>query len=485
MQGFGGKFGEKICTELSVQHMADLLTFSKDELQKRYDEKNGQWLYNLARGIDLENIVTPRLIPKSISCSKMFPRHNAIGDVSTLKHWMHEIIKDVVERIQQDELENNRRAKQMVVSFSQTIKNVDTSSSRAMNITAIDEEKIVNDAINVIKKNTTKFLKSDDANCLNNPIKYLGFNVCKFDSLDKRSNSIGDLFAKGQKKGGPAVAEARGKVSLENECGPKIPYDSNNGESSSSFLSKYHVEFRVDDTDLSDEESVEDEGYTTIMTNRTDQNKLEHSTDLANQSTLSNKSYMQTYAEFYSPANVVKVQCKQCDKMIAESEIQVHTDGHLAFQINEEQRTEFHNQLKRPPPHVSKTPIKKKQKTAATKKTETSSIQKYFVKKQETSPQPSTSTVENVEMEKCTECSKEIPIVELFEHMDFHAAKRLHDELTKTDIEASRPNDNSTGEKSLSSNKRSSHKIKKSDKLNANVKNTAVRNITTFFQNYQ
>lgn len=480
VQGLGGKWGEKICTELNVQHMTDLLAFSKEELKKHYDEKNGQWLYNLARGIDVENIVTPRLIPKSISCSKMFPRHNAIGDVATLKYWMHEIMKDVIERMQQDELENNRRGKQMVVSFTQTIKNADVSSSRAMNITAIDEEKILNDAINVIKKNTTKFLKSDEGSSLNNPIKFLGFNVCKFDSLDKRNNTIGDLFAKNQLKNS-TVVETKEKPTFENKCESDVSHDNNNGETSSSFLSKYHVEIRMDDTDLSDEESVEDE-ETSRMINQTDQNEIEHSTDDANQSTSSNNNYMQTYAEFYNPANVVKVQCKQCDKMIIASEIQVHTDAHLAFQINEEQRTEFRSQLKRS--HVSKTPIKKRPKTAASNKTETSSIQKYFVKKPDTSPQPSTSIVDAVEMEKCTECGKEIPIVELFEHMDFHAAKRLQDELMKTDIKANRPNGNSTGKKSLNSAKRSSLKSKKSDK-NANVKNSAVRNITTFFQNCQ
>lgn len=407
----------------------------------------------------------------------MFPRHNAIVDASTLNYWTHEIIKDVVERIQQDELENNRRAKQMVVSFTQTIKNADVSSSRAVNITAVDEEKMANDAINVIKKNTAKFLKSDDSNTLNNAIKFLGFNVCKFDSLDKRSNTIGGLFAKGQKK----IAEEKGKSTLENARGPEIPHDNSSGESSSSFLSKYHVEIRMDDTDNSDDESEEDTEVTSsaMTENRANQSKLEHSAD---QSTSSNNNYMHTYAEFYKPANVPKVQCEHCDKMVVATEIQVHTDAHLAFKLSEEERTEFRNELKRS--HVSKTPIEKRQKTSASNKADTSSIQKYFVKKQETSPQPSTSTVQAVEMEKCTECGKAIPIVELFEHMDFHAAKRLQEELMKTDIKAIRPNDSSTGKKSLSSNNKSTNKSKKSD-TNANVKNSAVRNITTFFQNYQ
>lgn len=450
MQGLGGKFGEKICTELNVQCMVELLNFSKEELQKRYDEKNGQFLYNLSRGVDEENIVTPRLIPKSISCSKMFPRQNAIGDMSTLKHWMLELVKDIVERIQQDELENNRRAKQMVVSFSQTINNVDASSSRAMNITAIDEEKIVNDAIDVIKKNTTKFLKSGDSQSLSNPIKFLGFNICKFDSLDKGSNTIDELFAKGQKH-------------RESLHAPDIPYNNNVGESSSEFRSKYHIEHCMDGggTDSSDEESVEDQ---------------------IDQSSSSNKNYMQTYAEFYNPPIVEKVECQQCGKMIAKNFIQVHTDAHLAFQINEDQRTEFHNQLKRT--HVSKTPTKKRQKTAAaSNKTKAASIQKYFIKKEDTSPQPSTSTDAAVEMERCIECGREISIFELFEHMDFHAAKRLQNELMKTDIKVNRPNNCSTGKKSSSSsNKHSSNKLKKSDHKTNNAKNTAVRNITTFFQ---
>lgn len=453
--------------------MAELLAFSKEELQKRFDDKNGPWLYNLARGIDLENIVKPRLIPKSISCSKMFPRQNAIVEFSTLKHWMHEIMKDVVERIQQDELENNRRAKQMVVSFTQTINNSDVASSRAMNITAVDEEKMVNDAINLIKKNTTKFWKSDDCNSLNNAIKFLGFNVSKFDSLDKPSNTIENLFAKGQKKNAK-MAEEKANATLE----PEVLNDNSNshGESSNSFLSKYHIEIRMDDTDSSDDEAESvhcaEGASSTMLEIRANQSELEHSTS-------SNNSYMQTYAEFYRTPNMPKVECKHCNKMIIASEIQVHTDAHLAFQLSEEERTEFRSQLKRS--HVSKTPIKKRQKTVASNKTDTSSIQKYFVKKQETSPQPSTSTAEAVE--KCSECGKEIPIVELFEHMDFHAAKRLQDELMKTDIKASRQNHaNSTGKKSLGSSSRNTNKNKKSDK-NANVKNTAVRNITTFFQN--
>lgn len=41
MQGLGGKYGEKICEDLDIVNMGELIRFTKDELQRRYDERNG------------------------------------------------------------------------------------------------------------------------------------------------------------------------------------------------------------------------------------------------------------------------------------------------------------------------------------------------------------------------------------------------------------------------------------------------------------
>lgn len=41
VQGLGGKFGEKLCEDLGIENMGQLGKFSKEELQKRYDERNG------------------------------------------------------------------------------------------------------------------------------------------------------------------------------------------------------------------------------------------------------------------------------------------------------------------------------------------------------------------------------------------------------------------------------------------------------------
>lgn len=477
--------------------MSDLYQYTKEELQRRFDEKNAQWLYNLARGIDLE-AVTPRLVPKSISCSKMFPRQNAIADLPTLKHWLHEIAKDVVERVEEDEQENNRRPKQMVVSYTQCINDNNVASSRSVNFTSNDEDKIVNDAIDVMKKNTPKFLKPNEDGVLSNRIIFLGFNICKFDdSRAKGCKTIGDMFRKSIQKKEEQTATEVNNESLERTSEPNISNVNYNNKSTtqelseepSSFLEKYDVQFMEDvvtSTDDEDDSDINNSPQTealAIAANLMNQNLQNHLLETPPHAPTSTKvDYRSSYAEYYKPSveNVPKKECSHCGKMVLVSQMQVHTDAHLAFQLNEEQRTEFQNQLKRT--HSTNTPQKKKQKTASNNKATVSSIQKFLVKKRDRTPEPEpcTSTANDVEYEKCAECGKHIAITKLFEHMDFHAAKRIQDELMKTETKIDQTNNNS---KSSTNKNMSLAKGKKSTKKKANSKNPAVRNITSFFQN--
>lgn len=194
VQGLGGKFGEKVCTELNVEFMGDLIHFSRVELTRPYNDKSGNRLYNLARGIDFE-LVTEKLISKSIACSKKFPGRNALSTVNELQKWLHEIADDVSIRIEQDELENNRRPKQMSLNFMQLIDNKDVSSSRTVNLFVTDKQTIVNEMMNILKKNTFQFLKSPGSSMLNNPIKYIGLSVFKFEDIHaKQALTIKNLF---------------------------------------------------------------------------------------------------------------------------------------------------------------------------------------------------------------------------------------------------------------------------------------------------
>lgn len=522
VQGLGGKFGERICEDLGISHMGDLIRFSKEELQRRYDEKNGQWLYNIARGIDLE-AVTPRLVSKSIGCCKKFPGRNAISAITTLTHWLHELAKEISERLEQDELENNRRPKQMVVSFVQTINNADVSSSRTVNMTTYDEEKIVSDAIDVIKRNTEKFFKSgENATVLNNPIKFLGLNVGKFESTEvKKGNTIQDMFQKtieNQKNETKIDQEATGvKTNCdENEANnaatskdPK-PQQEKKEDVRESYFAKIHRmqlekkaeeearkaeeerrRIEAEEAEVDEENDEENTFNNDMLMEELEQNNQseQQSRPESPAPSTSNANYMHTYAEFYKAPEVPKVECTQCGKKVNAHEIQIHTDEHLAFQLTQEQRVEFQSQLKRNIP--STTPAAKKQKTTTNNKSKSppkvASIQKFLVKADQvdTTATPSTSTATDVETEKCQECGKYVPIVDLFEHMDFHAAKKLQEELMKAEI-ANRTNNNTiqnSGGKNVSAVKGKKSKTKTSGNASSNNAPNAMKNISSFFKN--
>ncbi|XP_050663514.1 DNA polymerase eta isoform X2 [Leptidea sinapis] len=135
----GGKFGDHVCQVLSVKLMGELQTFTERELQSRLDEKNGTWLYNIARGVDLEP-VQARFNPKSIGCCKQLRGKSALTDLMSLKKWLRDLGDEIEDRLEKDALENNRNPKQMVVSFSlQLSEGRDSSSSRSYNFAPDDE----------------------------------------------------------------------------------------------------------------------------------------------------------------------------------------------------------------------------------------------------------------------------------------------------------------------------------------------------------
>lgn len=531
VQGLGGKFGEKLCEDLGIKHMGELIKFSRDELQRRYDERSGQWLYNIARGIDLE-AVTPRLVSKSIGCCKKFPGRNAISAITTLNHWLTELAKEINERLEQDIVENSRRPKQMVVSYTQTINNVDVSSSRTVNLTTTDVEKIVANAMDVLKKNTEKFFKSSDCMVLNNPIKFLGFNVGKFESTEtKKGNTIQNMFQrcieskKNEVKEGTIVDESEAKPCNDTQ-NDKNEVDAINAvatnqmddaekmkkdreeELKKSFFYNYHrmrkeaeaerlkaeqeeaeqerAQIQYDD-DYNVDSDLENSFQTEMLMEELERNSRPHlrrsNSPIA--STSSKAEYMDTYAEFYRPSTVAqtpKVKCTQCGKQINAHEIQIHMDEHLAFQLTQEQREEFRSQMKRATPTTSTSLSGKKQKTTATNSklktpTNVASIQKFLVKPghDDSIAIASTSTDANIETEKCIECGRNIPIIELFEHMDYHAAKKLQDELMRSE---SQTQANRGGGKNVTSGKSK----KATKKATATGSNAAVKNIASFFQ---
>lgn len=517
VQGLGGKFGEKVCGDLGITYMNDLIRFSKEDLQKRYDIRNGNWLYNIARGIDLEAIV-PHLVSKSIGCCKKFPGRNAITAIGTLNHWLGELAQEIGERLEQDEEENNRRPKQMVVSFIQEIHNSDVSSSRSLNLTSVEPDKIAADALDVLKRNTDKFFKTpDNQSLLNNPIKFLGLNVGKFESLDtKRGNTIQNMFQRtiDSKKVeeenekaencGQVTEEANKKDGKNPEAAPSTTDDSNKAASENiGFFAQHRLEqlekqkkaaeeaARLAEEQQQEECSDEDDESRDKFDDDMLQSELDQSIqvdDAPNASksalpepdTATNQDYTMTYAEFYQLPALPKVTCEQCGKTVFEHEIQVHNDAHYAYQISQEQRVEFQHQLKRAIPPAA--PASKKSKTTTTKiqtPTKSAASIEQFLKKPTVNTEPiaSTSRDNDGSMVKCEECAKMLHPHEILEHMDFHAAKKLHDEIRRADL-ANRLNNNAAS----STSKPTKSKKKQTTANCKNTGNSTKKNIATFFQ---
>lgn len=97
------------------------------------------WLYNIARGIDLEP-VQARFNPKSIGCCKQFRGKAALLTLDCLRKWFKDLGDEIDDRLEQDALETNRTPKQMVVSYAVQMQDGrDTSSSRSYNFTLDDD----------------------------------------------------------------------------------------------------------------------------------------------------------------------------------------------------------------------------------------------------------------------------------------------------------------------------------------------------------
>lgn len=145
------------------------------------------WLYNIARGIDTE-LVETRLISKSIGCCKKFPGRTALKTLKDVTHWLSELTEEISERLDQDLQENNRKAKQIVVSFAQEIDKKDVHSSRTQPLNFYDAKRILEDSLETLKKYTQKPDGSFH-------IKFLGLSAGKFDSI-KSVNDISTFFTK-------------------------------------------------------------------------------------------------------------------------------------------------------------------------------------------------------------------------------------------------------------------------------------------------
>ncbi|CAG9767690.1 unnamed protein product [Ceutorhynchus assimilis] len=179
--GLGGKFGNNVVEKLNIEFMGELSKFTQRELAKHFDEKSASFLYQIARGIDSEPVNT-RLIAKSIGCSKNFPGKTALCTKEDIEHWLDEMADEIFERLEKDFEENNRKAKQMVVSFAQD----EISSSKTHPLNSYEKHKIFENAFKIIQKNCMK----DNGSY---KVTFLGISAGNFQD-HKKVNEITSFF---------------------------------------------------------------------------------------------------------------------------------------------------------------------------------------------------------------------------------------------------------------------------------------------------
>lgn len=125
---------------------------------------------------------------------------------------------EIFDRLEKDEMENNRKASQMTISYMQEINQVDVSSSRSVPLNLVDVEKLAADALDVIRKHTSVFFKCEKETVLNNAIKFLGINVGKFVENDSsKQNTIQNMFQQQAKKNDSLTAVTNNHINVE-EC---------------------------------------------------------------------------------------------------------------------------------------------------------------------------------------------------------------------------------------------------------------------------
>ncbi|XP_043252825.1 DNApol-eta isoform X1 [Colletes gigas] len=196
VRNLGGKFGDVVVESLNCNVMGDLLQYSLQYLQKRFDDKTGSWLYNIARGIDNEP-VTMRLVSKSIGACKKFPGKQAITSLDVLKHWAGELSAEVCERLEQDLEENERRATLLTICYHYYQNKTVVSQSRSCTLNSYKPEKMAKQCVEIISRSTQ------------NPVAYVGLSAGKFIQAKGSENFINFFKA--------SSSEHRQKISVQPE----------------------------------------------------------------------------------------------------------------------------------------------------------------------------------------------------------------------------------------------------------------------------
>ncbi|XP_037496607.1 DNA polymerase eta isoform X2 [Jatropha curcas] len=162
MKQLGGKLGTSLQFDLGVNTVGDLLQFSEAKLQDRYGINTGLWLWNIARGINGEE-VQGRLLPKSHGSGKSFPGPRALKTIVSVQHWLNQLCEELSERLCSD-LDQNKRMAHTLTLHANAYKSSDSDSHKKFPSKSCPlrygTAKIQEDAFNLFQAGLREYLGS-------------------------------------------------------------------------------------------------------------------------------------------------------------------------------------------------------------------------------------------------------------------------------------------------------------------------------------
>ncbi|KAF5282261.1 hypothetical protein FQR65_LT14393 [Abscondita terminalis] len=398
IRSLGGKFGASLTDDLGISTMGELSKYSEKELRKRYDEKTASFLFNIAKGIDLEPVKT-RLVSKSIGCCKTFPGRNALLTSESIIHWVRELAEEISDRLQKDFEENNRKAKQITIVFSQENNGKDVSSSRVHALSSHEVDRIAHDTFEVVKKNC---MRPNGTFC----VKYLGIHASKFEEC-RKVNAITSFF-KAEVAAKTPVVESKPEDNYSDSTD-----DLNENSADLIFFNEGSSDSITEE--LKNESSANKESFFLQYFQNMKQNEAPAERDFDTSRVLEEDS--ETPEPSTSTRNDSEI-CKECGQPILKSEMDLHRDYHFALKLKQEEKESRKN---------NQTDAKNKNVATKSKKRKVSDVQHNSLTKffKNTVPDGNTQT--------CSECNKEIPEGDFESHLDYHVAKRIHMEINHTE----------------------------------------------------
>lgn len=224
VRNLGGKLGKALMERFNIKTMGELSNLSAPSLSE-YFPSQATWIHSIARGFDEEKVIA-RDKQSSVAVSKNFPGPNALKTDSDVRFWLEGLIKELVKRLVEDQIKNNRTASTLHIGCT-----IDTHVTRSIQIKTYDPKALFTSVWSVFRLlNKSVALKT-----WNPSVKNIMLSADRFrDGIDSRSKQITEWVIKLTDMVSPVPiastsgtnVENLGKSSKENKTSLKFPKES-------------------------------------------------------------------------------------------------------------------------------------------------------------------------------------------------------------------------------------------------------------------